>query len=122
MTAREECTCIKLPGGGRLPMDDCRVHHDETHGFHTADGEPVVGPSDVVERLKKLRFHPKHHLGLGDIRLTIAQQDELIAEIERLRELLQDVLDETVASSTYPDGPNIDGDLRAQIREALEEK
>jgi len=59
---------------------------------------------------------------LGDIRLTIAQQDELIAEIERLRKLLQDVLDETVASSTYPDGPNIDGDLRTQIREALEEK
>ena len=26
MTAREECTCIKLPGGGRLPIDDCPKH------------------------------------------------------------------------------------------------
>ena len=26
MTAREECTCVKLPGGGRLPMDDCPEH------------------------------------------------------------------------------------------------
>lgn len=32
-----------------------------------------------------LRFDPAHHLGMGDIRLTIAQQDEIEAEIERLR-------------------------------------
>jgi len=57
MTAREECTCVKLPGGGRLPMDDCPVHSSD-----------VVEPSwqDVAERLDVERL-------------------EHIAEIERLR-------------------------------------
>ena len=57
MTAREECTCVKLPGDGRLPMDDCPVHSSD-----------VVEPSwqDVAERLDVERL-------------------EHIAEIERLR-------------------------------------
>ena len=36
---------------------------------------------------QKLRNDPAHHLGLGDIRLTIAQQEEIearVAELERL--------------------------------------
>ena len=60
--AREECTCVKLPGGGRLPMDDCTVH-----------GSDVVEPSwqDVAERLDVERL-------------------EHIAEIKRLREWKED--------------------------------
>jgi len=81
MTAREECTCIKLPVGGRLPMDDCPVHHDETHGYHTADGEPVA---DVVERLNdymnRLRQEREHTAFLE-------------AENTRLRERIEDVRD-----------------------------
>ena len=32
----------------------------------------------IEEYFKKLRFYNKHHLGLGDIRLTIGQQEEII--------------------------------------------
>jgi len=28
---------------------------------------------------RQLRFAPKHHLGLGDIRLTIAMQDKIVS-------------------------------------------
>jgi hypothetical protein len=34
---------------------------------------------NLEEFFLKLRFDKNHHLGLGDIRLTLAQQDELIA-------------------------------------------
>lgn len=33
---------------------------------------------------KKLRFNKKHHLGLGDIRLTMAQQDVLVVMAEQV--------------------------------------
>jgi hypothetical protein len=32
----------------------------------------------IIDYFHTLRFDPKHHLGLGDIRLTLAQQEELI--------------------------------------------
>ncbi len=41
--------------------------------------------SDLVERFKELRFDEKHHLGLGDIRLTISEQDEITEELLALR-------------------------------------
>ena len=51
---------------------------------------------NLNEYFKLLRFDPKHHLGLGDIRLTMAQQEELEAdnqrqaeEIEKYREALE---------------------------------
>jgi hypothetical protein len=34
---------------------------------------------DFAEYFRKLRFDPNHHLGLGDIRLTLGQQEELVA-------------------------------------------
>ena len=37
---------------------------------------------DLEKYFMKLRFDPKHHLGLGDIRLTIGQQEEIIALVE----------------------------------------
>jgi len=138
MTAREECTCIKLPGGGRLPMDDCpvhskggdqnnerkapdvaeprsellhhfrigsnycercgihvmspstddpcvdtvrsapgpSVHHDETHGYHTADGEPVGAV------MAELREYVKLSRGYDGVPRTVLVN--AIAEIERL--------------------------------------
>lgn len=41
--------------------------------------------SDFDLRLcfQQLRFDPNHHLGLGDIRLTLAQQEEIVALIEQ---------------------------------------
>lgn len=51
--------------------------------------EEVAG-SDLVktdwnlrECFKQLRFDKNHHLGLGDIRITIAQQDEICDLVER---------------------------------------
>jgi hypothetical protein len=32
---------------------------------------------------RAMRFDPSHHLGLGDIRLTIGQQDDLVVAAER---------------------------------------
>jgi len=34
--------------------------------------------SDIKEYFKELRFNPNHHLNLGDIRLTIGQQEEIL--------------------------------------------
>ena len=36
----------------------------------------------IKEYFNKLRHDDKHHLGLGDIRLTIGQQEEIIRLIE----------------------------------------
>lgn len=40
---------------------------------------------------EKYRFDPDHHLGLGDIRLTIAQQEEIEARIAKLEEALKEL-------------------------------
>lgn len=51
---------------------------------------PIVSGCDSIkttwnirECFKQLRFDKNHHLGLGDIRLTIAQQDEICDLVER---------------------------------------
>jgi hypothetical protein len=51
---------------------------------------PDVSGSDLIksewnirECFKQLRFDKNHHLGLGDIRLTIAEQDEICDLVER---------------------------------------
>lgn len=38
---------------------------------------------EVSEYFRKLRMDDNHHLGLGDIRLTSAQQTEIVLMIER---------------------------------------
>ena len=38
---------------------------------------------DIRECFRHLRFHEKFHLGLGDIRLTIAMQDEICDLVEK---------------------------------------
>lgn len=42
---------------------------------------PIVATSNklkVSDYFSKLRFDKNHHLGMGDIRLTIAQQEEIV--------------------------------------------
>lgn len=39
---------------------------------------------EIKEYFKKLRFDNDHHLGLGDIRLTISQQEEIIELVKKL--------------------------------------
>ena len=118
MTAREECTCGKIPyQWARLVDPECKaVHHDETHGYHTADGDEVlgryyerVGPAfveePVVERIRcregygycpfcmesvegDTDWHSLEDLENAHIRITPGERDSLIAEIERLKESL----------------------------------
>ena len=38
------------------------------------------------EWFRKLRFDKNHHLGLGDIRLTIGQQEEILSRIKAIEE------------------------------------
>ena len=51
--------------------------------------EPVVEvrtkkAQAVIDYFHTLRFDPKHHLGLGDIRLTVAQQEEIIEMVDKI--------------------------------------
>jgi hypothetical protein len=40
--------------------------------------------NQIIKYFETLRFNPKHHLGLGDIRLTIAQQDEIVEIVKHI--------------------------------------
>ena len=58
--------------------------------FNATSHKTDVSGSDLVksdwslrECFKQLRFDKNHHLGLGDIRLTIAQQEEICELVER---------------------------------------
>lgn len=48
--------------------------------------------SNLREQFKALRFDPDHHLGLGDVRLTIAQQDDLCDDYDALAARLAEAL------------------------------
>ncbi len=39
---------------------------------------------ELEKYFKKLRFDNDHHLGSGDIRLTISQQEEIIELVKKL--------------------------------------
>ena len=57
---------------------------------------PIVKVSkrtDLWEYFAKLRHDPKHHLGLGDIRLTMAQQQEVLDLATGVNPLTDDDLD-----------------------------
>ena len=45
--------------------------------------EKVKTEWDIRKCFEQLRFDKNHHLGLGDIRLTIAQQEEICELVER---------------------------------------
>jgi hypothetical protein len=54
----------------------------------TGEGCPEVSCSAsfaawLHDYFRAMRFDPAHHLGLGDIRLTIGQQDDLVVAAER---------------------------------------
>lgn len=46
---------------------------------------------ELRDYFEKLRFDPNHHLGMGDIRLTMGQQEEILKMLED--EALQDKAD-----------------------------
>jgi hypothetical protein len=45
--------------------------------------DTVKSDWDLRKCFEQLRFDKNHHLGLGDIRLTIAQQEEICELVER---------------------------------------
>jgi len=42
----------------------------------------------LINELRQLTFNPNHHLGLGDIRLTQGQIDELEEQAKEMEEML----------------------------------
>lgn len=47
---------------------------------------------DIKKYFKELRFNPAHHIGAGDIRITIGQQEEIEREVSRLRDAIESVV------------------------------
>lgn len=45
--------------------------------------------NDISAMFKKLRNNPRHHLCLGDVRLTLAQQEALAYKFEALRRWIE---------------------------------
>jgi hypothetical protein len=46
---------------------------------------------NIHEYFNDLRHNSAHHLGMGDIRITQGQQDEIIAEFDRLSAALESI-------------------------------
>lgn len=40
----------------------------------------------IAEEFRAFRFSPDQHLGLGDIRLTIGQQEALVARVRKIED------------------------------------
>jgi hypothetical protein len=60
----------------------------ETSTDPVIDGNTELAASaksdwDLRKCFQQLRFDKNHHLGLGDIRLTISQQEEICELVER---------------------------------------
>ena len=64
-------------------------------------------PAEKPFDFNALRHNPNHHLGLGDIRLTVAQQDEIEWQLSRLAGELARVEDakEEAVRAAFRDGP-----------------
>ncbi len=67
----------------------------------------------IRDEFNALRFDSAHHLGLGDIRLTIAQQEDIAArveaaeaEVQRLRQGLWDCFREAGGDTDGNDTPD----------------
>ena len=61
----------------------------ETSTEAAIDGNTLLAAAvksdwDLRKCFEQLRFDKNHHLGLGDIRLTIGQQEEICELVERL--------------------------------------
>lgn len=71
--------------------NEVTMEHENMNTKKNANSDlGAVSGSDLVksdwslrEYFKQLRFDKNHHLGLGDIRLTIGQQEEICDLVER---------------------------------------
>ena len=48
---------------------------------------------DMSKYFHRLRHNKRHHLGLGDVRLTLAQQEALVNKFETMRAWIEDIGD-----------------------------
>lgn len=90
---------IKSMYNGEIPYrygrDECAklmteyaeyYHKQQVKKLNTPDvsgSDLVKSDWDLRECFNQLRFDKNHHSGLGDIRLTIAQQEEICDLVER---------------------------------------
>lgn len=65
-------------------MDKITKEDKRQCAIHNVSGcDSIKTTWDIRECFKQLRLDKNHHLGLGDIRLTIAQQEEICDLVER---------------------------------------
>lgn len=60
-----------------LERDEHRGGKQATAIVMAINDVKTAAGKEIRQRFDKFRFDPSHHLGMGDIRLTVAQQDEL---------------------------------------------
>jgi hypothetical protein len=59
------------------------IPQEEPKQLNLEEDETVKSDWDLRKFFEQMRFDKNHHLGLGDIRLTIAQQEEICELVER---------------------------------------
>lgn len=63
-------------------FDAYSVGHDQINGFRAVERAVLLKAADeLAEKFRSMRFDASFHLGLGDIRLSIGAQDEIVAMI-----------------------------------------
>ncbi len=67
---------------------------------------------NVEKYFKELRFDPKFHLGLGDIRLTIDQQEKIVKYVKSQEDLLE---------THEPHGHNVTNEQHAKLRDKIKQ-
>ena len=70
-----------------IELDKCRTKDfDNCHSIRCPmrkEEETVKTQWDIRKCFEQLRFDKDHHLGMGDIRLTIGMQEEICELVER---------------------------------------
>ena len=60
------------------------TNHENGNDANRLLAAAVKSDWDIRKCFEQLRFDKNHHLGLGDIRLTIGQQEEICELVERI--------------------------------------
>ena len=59
------------------------INHENGNDANRLLAAAVKSDWDLRKFFEQMRFDKNHHLGLGDIRLTMAQQEEICELVER---------------------------------------
>ena len=69
---------VKTGGGDGFWVDDVSCLKEL---LKMLDGKDLIG--ELEKYFNKLRFDNNHHEGLGDIRITVAQQEEILNMVKQ---------------------------------------